>query len=167
VLAAVAHWQAGVWDALHRPLLVKLNAAGKIDGSRAAADAGHIRALFGGLLTGPSPVDRACTGSKRQLLVDATGIPLAGGNRNDVTQLVPLLDDLHAPTVAGKTGRPRRKPDRVLADRGYGHDKYRRLLWAGGVKPVIARRGVEHGSHPGTHRWVVERGFAHLTTSAA
>jgi transposase len=35
-------------------------------------------------------------------------------------------------------------------------------LWARGIKPVIARRGVEHGSHLGTHRWVVERGFAHL-----
>ena len=43
------NWQqAGVWDALHQRLLVKLNAAGKIDWSRAAADASHIRALLGG-----------------------------------------------------------------------------------------------------------------------
>ena len=66
------------------------------------------------------------------MLVDATGIPLAisltGGNRNDVTQLIPLLDALHARPVAGKIGRPRQKPDLVLADRGYDHDKYRRLL---------------------------------------
>ena len=42
-------WQkAGVWDALHQKLLVKLNAAGKIDWSRAAVDASHIRALLGG-----------------------------------------------------------------------------------------------------------------------
>jgi transposase len=40
--------QAGVWDTLHQRLLVKLNAAGKIDWSRAAADASHIRALLGG-----------------------------------------------------------------------------------------------------------------------
>jgi len=40
--------QAGVWDALHRKLLRRLNAAGKIDWSRAAADASHIRALLGG-----------------------------------------------------------------------------------------------------------------------
>ena len=25
----------------------------------------------------------------------------------------------------------------LLADRGYDHDKYRRLLWARGIKPVI------------------------------
>ncbi|MFI7349423.1 transposase [Streptomyces sp. NPDC049936] len=31
-----------------------------------------------------------------------------------------------------------------------------------GVKPLIARRGTEHGSGLGTQRWVVERAFAHL-----
>ena len=73
-----------------------------------------------------------------------------------------MLEDLHARPVAGKPGRPRRKPDLVLADRGYDHDKYRRLLWARGIKPVIARRGTEHGSGLGRQRWVVERSFAHL-----
>jgi transposase len=105
-------------------------------------------------------------GSKHHLLVDATGIPLAvaltGGNRNDVTQLLPLLDDLHARPVAGKVGRPRQKPDVVLADRGYDHDKYRRLLRQRGIKPQIARRRTEHGSGLGRQRWVVERSFAHL-----
>ena len=121
---------------------------------------------FGGLLTGASPVDRSRAGSKHHLLVDAAGIPLAvtltGGNRNDVTQLLPLLDRLHAKPVRGKPGRPRQKPDVVLADRGYDHDKYRRLLWARGIKPIIARRGTTHGSGLGRWRWVVERGFAHL-----
>src|SRR3954451_23822411 len=95
---------------------------------------------FGGLLTGPSPVDRSRTGSKHHLLVDATGIPLAvaltGGNRHDVTQLIPLLDDLHARPVKGKPGRPRQKPDRLLADRGYDFNKYRRLLRARNITPV-------------------------------
>jgi transposase len=31
-----------------------------------------------------------------------------------------------------------------------------------GVKPLIARRGTEHGSSLGSQRWVVERTFAHL-----
>jgi transposase len=64
--------------------------------------------------------------------------------------------------VKGKRGRPRQKPERLLADRGYDHDKYRRLLRARGIKPLIAKRGIEHGSGLGTQRWVVERGFAHL-----
>src|SRR5215211_6744341 len=40
--------QDGVWDALHQRLLVKLNAVGAIDWSRAAVDGSHVRALLGG-----------------------------------------------------------------------------------------------------------------------
>lgn len=29
-----------------------------------------------------------------------------------------------------------------------------------GITPVIARRGVEHGSGMGVHRWVAEQSFA-------
>lgn len=83
-----------------------------------------------------------------------------GGNHNDVTQLIPLLEAV--PPVRGRRGRPRRRPEIVLGDRGYEHDKYRRLVRALGVKPVIARRGTSHGSGPGTQRRFVERGFAHL-----
>jgi hypothetical protein len=57
-------------------------------------------------------------------------VALTGGNRNDVTQLLPLVDGI-AP-VAGKVGRPRQ---RIVADRGYDHDSYRRELWRRGVKP--------------------------------
>ena len=118
----------------------------------------------GGSATGPSPVDRARNGSKHHLLVDASGIPLAfsvtGGNRNDVTELIPLLEAV--PAVAGRPGRPRRRPDSVIADRGYDHDKYRRLVRERGVEPLIARRQSEHGSGLGRHRWVVERTFAWL-----
>jgi transposase len=53
-------------------------------------------------------------------------------------------------------------PARVFADRGYDHDKYRRLLRAHGSTFRIARRGIAHGSGVGRHRWVVERGFAWL-----
>jgi transposase len=123
-----------------------------------------ISALFKGALTGPSPVDRGRTGSKHHLLCDASGIPLAatltGGNRNDVTQLLPLLDGLVP--VRGKRGRPRQRADDLIADRGYDHDKYRRELWRRGVKPIIARRQTKHGSGLGKRRWVVERTFAWL-----
>jgi hypothetical protein len=43
---------------------IKLNAPGVIDWSRAAFDGSHVCALLAGLLTGPSPVGRARTGSK-------------------------------------------------------------------------------------------------------
>jgi hypothetical protein len=55
--------------------------------------------------------------------VDAAGVPLAvtltGGNRNDIAQLFPLVDGITP--VAGKIGRPRQRPDRIVADRGYDH----------------------------------------------
>jgi transposase len=121
-------------------------------------------ALFKGALTGPSPVDRARIGSKHHLLTESGGIPLAirltGGHRNDVTQLLPLVDGVGP--VRGKVGRPRQRAERVIADRGYDHDKYRRELRKRGVKPVIARRGRAHGSGMGRERWVVERTFAWL-----
>jgi transposase len=85
---------------------------------------------------------------------------LTAANRNDVTQLLTLLD--RVPPVRGRPGRPRRRPDALLADRGYDHDKYRRLVWSRGVKPLIARRHTGHGSGLGRERWVVERTFAWL-----
>nr|WP_256122656.1 IS5 family transposase [Streptomyces sp. LUP47B] len=161
----LAAWnEAGVWDQLHLVLLKKLRAAKTLDWSRAVIDSSHVRAARRGPKSGPSPVDRARPGSKHHVLTDGQGIPLAvsltGGNRNDVTQLLPLLDKV--PPVAGAVGRPRRRPDALLADRGYDHDKYRRLLRARGIRPVIAERGEEHGSGLGTFRYVVERTIAWL-----
>ena len=113
---------------------------------------------------GPSPVDRGRPGSKHHLICDAGGIPLAvsltGGNRNDITQLIPLVDAV--PPIRGRRGRPRRRPRELFADRGYDHDIYRRQLRQRGITPRIARRGVAHGSGLGRQRWVVERGFAWL-----
>jgi len=87
-------------------------------------------------------------------------VTLTGANRNDVTQLMPLLDAV--PPVRGRVGRPRRRPDRLFADRAYDHDKYRRQLRTKSIKPVIARRGVDHGSGLGVYRWVVEQTLALL-----
>jgi hypothetical protein len=85
--------------------------------------------------------------------VDAAGVSLAvtltGGNRNDITLLLPLVDGIMP--LAGKIGRPRQRPDQIVADRGYDHHNYRRELWHRGVKPSIARRGTKHGS--GLGRW--------------
>ena len=121
-------------------------------------------ALFKGAHTGPSPFDRGRAGSKHHLLCDPSGIPLAitltGGNRNDVTQVLPLVDGVGP--VRGKPGRPRQRAESLIADRGYDHDNYRRERCARGVKPIIARRATEHGSGLGKLRWVVERTFAWL-----
>ncbi|MFI5852542.1 IS5 family transposase [Streptomyces parvulus] len=161
----LAAWnEAGVWDQLHRLLLNELRSKNQLDWERAVIDSSHVRAARPGPKSGPSPVDRARPGSKHHLIVDGQGIPLAvsltGGNRNDVTQLEPLVDKI--PAVAGQVGRPRRRPDALLADRGYDHDKYRRLLWQRGIRPVIAKRGEPHGTGLGVFRYVVERTIAWL-----
>ena len=62
--------------------------------------------------TGPSPGDRGKAASKHHLIVEAHGIPAAaittGGNRNDVTQLIPLVRAV--PPIRGKGGQPLRRP---------------------------------------------------------
>jgi hypothetical protein len=69
---------------------------------------------------------------KHHLLTGGHGTPLAvslaGSSRNDVIQLIPLLD--RVPPVRGRVGRPHRQPDCLYADPGYDHDMYRvsRLL---------------------------------------
>ena len=155
---------AGVWQRLHELLLAELRGAGVLDFSRAAIDSSHLRAMEGGPATGLSPVDRGKTGSKHHLIVEAHGIPLvtitAGGNRNDVTPLMPLIHAI--PPVRGVRGQPRRRLRHLYADRGYDHDKYRDQVRRLQITPVIARRGTEHGSGLGVHRWVVEGAIALL-----
>ena len=98
------------------------------------------------------------------MITDGGGVPLAvtltGGNRNDVTQLMPLIEAV--PPVRGRRGRPRQRPRRVYADRAYDHDKYRDQVRAKGIQPQIASRGQAHGSGLGVHRWVVEQAIALL-----
>lgn len=105
--------------------------------------------LFKGALTGPSPVDRGRKGSKHHLLTDPGGASrwpsrLLTGNRNDITQLLPLVDGVGA--VRGKPGRPRLLAESLFADRGYDFDKYRHELRARGVKRSL------HAAIPPTAR---------------
>ncbi|MEU9352421.1 IS5 family transposase [Streptomyces griseoloalbus] len=161
----LAAWnEAGVWDELHLVLL-KEAAVGEEAGMVPGGDRLLPRAGRSARpKSGPSPVDRARPGSNHHVITDAQGIPLAvsltGGNRNDVTQLLPLLDKI--PAVAGVVGRPRHRSAALLADRGYDHDKYRRLIRQRGIRPLIAERGQEHGSGLGIFRYVVERTIAWL-----
>jgi transposase len=98
------------------------------------------------------------------VITDGNGIPLAasltGGNRNDILQLMPLIEAI--PPVRGKVGKPRRRPTTLYADRAYDHDRYRRLAREKRIEPIIARRGTPHGSGLGIHRWVVEQTIALL-----
>jgi transposase len=119
---------------------------------------------FGGAKVGPNPTDRRKAGSKHHVITDGNGIPFAviltGANAHDVTQLVPLVEAI--PPVRGKPGHPRRKPDILIADRGYDSEPHREALRKLGITPIIARRNTRHGSNLGILRWVVERTISWL-----
>jgi IS5 family transposase len=75
--------------------------------------------------------------------------------------LVATLDAVPGVRARGR-GRPRKRPDKLHADKGYDHRRCRRECRARTIKPRIARRGVDSSAHLGKHRWVVERSFAWL-----
>ena len=71
-----------------------------------------------------------------------------------------LLDAVEP--VRQARGRPRQRPAKLHADKGYDYRKCRLALRKRGIKARIARRGVESSQRLGRHRWVVERTFAWL-----
>jgi transposase len=90
-------WQdAGIWDLIHFALLDWLARHDQIDWSRAVVDSCSVRAICGGAKTGPNPTDRAKQGSKRHVICDGQGVPLAvrltGANRHDSKEALPLVD---------------------------------------------------------------------------
>jgi IS5 family transposase len=62
----------------------------------------------------------------------------------------------------GRPGRPRRRPVKLHADKGYDFPSCRQALRRRGISPRIARRGVESSQRLGRHRWKVERSLAWL-----
>jgi IS5 family transposase len=72
--------------------------------------------------------------------------------------LEPTLDAV--PPVRGRRGRPRKRPDKLHADKGYDHRFCRQACRARGIIPRIARRGIEDSTRLGRHRWKVERTLA-------
>jgi transposase len=106
------NWQeAGVWDAFHHALLNRLGRAGLIDWSRCSLDAASLPAKAGGEHTGPNPTDRGKSGSKRHIVVERQGIPLAvllsAANVHDNALLEDLIDRI--PPIRKPRGRARRR----------------------------------------------------------
>ena len=87
------------------------------------------------------------------------GVTLSGANRHDSMMLAPTLDAI--PGVrSGQLGRPRKRPAKLHADKGYDHRRCRAECRARGIRPRIARRGVDSSQRLGRHRWTVERTHA-------
>jgi transposase len=153
-------WQeAGIWQAFHHALLDRLGRAGLIDWSRCSLDAASLPAKAGGAATGRNPTDRGKPGTKRHVVVDRQGIPLAilltAANVHDSTVLEQVLDLV--PPIRQPRGRPRRRPTKLHADKAYDFRRCRQACRKRGIIPRIARRGIESRQRLGRHRWVVER----------
>lgn len=110
--------------------------------------------------TGANPTDRSKSGSKRHLLTDGKGIPLAvvlsGANRHDMKKLADLLDatviDSPSPDIVEQ---------HLCLDRGYDYQACRQSAEIRGYIPHIPDRNAplpspdDPNRHP-PRRWVVE-----------
>ena len=147
--------QAGVWQKLHETLLSRLHGAEGLDWSRACVDSASVRAVCGGEKDrpqsyGPRQAREQASRAHRSQWNAAVGHPDRGQSprRN---QLLPLVDAV--PPVHDQ----RRRPQRQYADRAYVSRRHRHQSRTRHIAPALARRGTEHGSGLGVHRWVVER----------
>ncbi|MFI6550435.1 transposase [Streptomyces prunicolor] len=59
-----------------------------------------------------------------------------------------------------RLGRPRRRPDAMLGDKGYGSHAHRDELRHRRILPVISRKGSPNIKGIGKPRYVVEQTFA-------
>lgn len=87
-------------------------------------------------------------------------VQLSAANRNETTLFAALIDAM--PVLLKKRGRPRWRPEKVHADKGYDSQNNREHLRSYGIVPRIARRGIDSSEKLGRYRWVVERTFAWL-----
>jgi transposase len=80
--------------------------------------------------------------TKIHLAVDGRGRPLSvlitAGQAGDNPQLLPLLDAIAIKSVG--PGRPRKKPDMLIADKAYTHVSTRRALRRRGIRHAIPER---------------------------
>ena len=107
------------------------------------------------------------------VLVDGAGTPvgayLEAASPAEVTLLENTLDTV-AVGRPGTPGRPRKRPERLIADRGYDSNPLRARLARRGIEPIIpARRHHKHATPQDgrqlrryRRRWIVERTFAWL-----
>jgi putative transposase len=146
-----------------------------------ALEGAMTKAPLGRGAIGKNPTDRAKMGTKRSMLTDGAGIPLAvaveGANRHDSKLLVATLDGLVVarPAAPGEEGEEAGYEQQHLClEAAYDSEEIREELQARGYEPHISpadkeKRSERKGArwHPGgkARRWVVERTHSWLNRS--
>jgi putative transposase len=130
-----------------------------IDWDWMSMDGAMVKAPLGGEATGANPTDRAKSGTKRSVLTDGRGIPLAvaieGANRHDMK--------LSEPTLEAQRMVPSDTEVRNLClNKGYDYDEVREIVKAWGYVGHIPfrdeRKQIIHDiPNYRARRWVVER----------
>ena len=86
---------------------------------------------------------------------------MSAANINDHLMLEDTVDSVVP--IRGWTGRPRRRPFKLHADKGYDYRLCRQALQARHIIPRIARRGIESSTRLGRYRYVIERTLEWVT----
>lgn len=128
-----------------------------------AIDGSFVKAPLGGSKTGKNPTDRRKLGSKKSMVVDQRGAPLAivigAANVHD-SKLVPAT--MHA--FSGSYDKQKLKV--MSADAAYDAKSVKRVLRKLNFVPLISinrRRSKEQPPKQSSrHRWIVERSHAWL-----
>jgi putative transposase len=131
----------GFFEQLWRAGLLEYEELEGIEWEWQAIDGAMTKAPLGRGASGKNPTDRAKMGTKRSMLTDGAGIPLAvaveGANRHDSRLLVATLDGL----VVARPAREAEKdsPEQHLClDAAYDSDEVRQELEARSYEPHIS-----------------------------
>jgi transposase len=161
--------RAGIIEAIVRLMVGWYERCRGIDWEWQAADTKLLAAPLGGEATGPNPTDLGKSGSKRHLLIDGRGVPLAfhlsGANRHDLKGLPHLLDQERLFASRPEPTEP--APQHLCLDKAYDAEEVDELLEALGYTGHVKRRG--QSEEPGVgevvypaRRWKVERSISWL-----
>jgi IS5 family transposase len=95
--------------------------------------------------------------SKRHVVADRGGVPLAvvltAANVHDskvLEEAVGGIEPIKQPL--GKPGRPRKRPNKLHADKAYDFPRCRKAFRMRGITQRIARRGIDRSEKLGRHR---------------
>jgi putative transposase len=169
-------WEkAGSFEELWRAGLTEYDELKGIEWEWQAADGVMTKAPLGRDATGKNPTDRAKMGTKRSMLTDGEGIPIAvaieGANRHDAKLLVATLEGLVVARPAAPEDEGEREQHHHLClDAAYDSQEVRQEVGARGYEAHIRGRNEEREEkkrHPGARarRWVVERTRSWLNRS--
>jgi transposase len=164
--------EEGLWERIWRAALATLDGCGQLDWSMAFLDGSFVPAKKGGDKVG---LTRKGKGTKWMLVVDGNGLPLGFHLDRATTAEVRLAErTLDTIRVMRPRGRPRQRPEKLVADRGYDSSSFRRALQRRGIRMCIppkrrpaswrAKRGrpVLARAADYRRRYTVERSFAWL-----